>query len=241
MLVNIMRKTIRVSLYSLVGVLGISVATQYGFRALKESARTAVSNEVALLQAEVNVFKNREVEQAKKLEELKQIELHIVKSMLLTKARLTEVQKATIVSTLSTIAVSEFSNFEQRELWIAVIAQESKFNPKAESPAGALGIGQVMPTSADWYGEQCGITDITKQDLYDIRINAMISACIFNALLVKTNGSPSLALVSYNAGEFSKDVKNIDKMVNINTESANYVAKITRFLEKTRSVNILTK
>jgi hypothetical protein len=208
---------------------------------LKSAAQSAVSDKLQVIKDELTSYQERERLAAQRIEDLKKLEMHIVKSVKISGARLSDLQTANIVSILSKVAMAEFSNFEQRELWIAVIANESKFNPKAKSHAGAIGIGQVMPGSAKWYGEKCGIEDVEEGDLYDIRINALVSACIFREILKSVDGSPSLSLVAYNAGQFSKDVKNIDKLTSINTESANYVAKITRFLEKTRAVNILDK
>lgn len=200
-----------------------------------------VGHEMLSLRDQITRFQEEKALEEKNLEELKKIELHIVKSINIANAKLSEMQKASLVSILSRVAMMEFYNFEQRELWIAVLANESRFNPQAKSPVGALGIGQVMPGSAVWYGKRCGMENITPTDLMDTQINAMISACIFKVILKSVGGSPSLSLVAYNAGQFSKDINNIDKLTSINNESANYVAKITRFLEKTRAVNILHK
>jgi soluble lytic murein transglycosylase-like protein len=58
-------------------------------------------------------------------------------------------------------------------------------------------------------------------------------------MLKNVNGSKTLALISYNAGQFSKDLKRVEQMTNINTETANYVTKISRFLEKVKDTKPL--
>lgn len=221
--------------------LGASVLYVGTSHLFEQRVVSIAGDRIEAIRAELDGYKNLENERSKIIEETKKIELHIVKSMELSRAKLSDAQRASITRVLTSVAMKEFSNFEQRELWIAVIANESKFNPTAVSHAGAIGLGQVMPASGKWYAERCGLEEVTKQDLYDPFINSMISACIFHSLLEKTDGSPSLALVGYNAGEFSKDIKRLENMVNINNESANYLAKISRFLEKTREVNISSK
>lgn len=146
-----------------------------------------------------------------------------------------ESKNAYLGSQIVRVGLDSFSDKEERETWVAILANESRFNPKAKSPVGAIGIGQIMPKSAKWYAEKCNLpTDFTDEDLYLVEINLTISACAFKEMLKNVNNSKILALISYNAGQFSKDLKRVEQMANINQETANYVTKITRFLEKVR-------
>ena len=75
----------------------------------------------------------------------------------------------------------------------AVISAESGYNPNAVSSAGAIGLMQVLPGTADDYG-------VKHQDLYDPITNITTGTRHLRRLLIKyKNISHSLA--AYNAGE----------------------------------------
>lgn len=84
----------------------------------------------------------------------------------------------------------------------AVIACESSFNPKAVSPAGAVGLGQLMPSTA---------RSISTDDPYNINLNIRGACYLLKRNLLKYGCSftedlsdipPALplALAAYNAG-----------------------------------------
>jgi len=81
-----------------------------------------------------------------------------------------------------------------RQLFHALITQESAWNPKAISPAGARGLTQLMPNTA--WGE-CGLK---RRDLFNARANLNCGAFYFSKLL-KRFDSVRLALAAYNSGE----------------------------------------
>jgi soluble lytic murein transglycosylase-like protein len=74
----------------------------------------------------------------------------------------------------------------------AVIEVESGFNAKARSPKGAIGLMQVMPTTAARYGQF---------DLYSPEENLDVGARYLHDLLVMFDGDVRLAVAAYNAGE----------------------------------------
>ena len=73
----------------------------------------------------------------------------------------------------------------------AVIATESAFDATAISPAGALGLMQLMPALA----EELGVLDP-----FDPRQNIMAGTRYLSELLRLHSGNVRLALASYNAG-----------------------------------------
>lgn len=77
------------------------------------------------------------------------------------------------------------------ELIRAVMEQESGFKPCAESARGALGLMQLMPSTADEYHVD---------DVFDPAQNVSAGAKLLKALLEKYGGDTSLALSAYNAG-----------------------------------------
>jgi hypothetical protein len=82
------------------------------------------------------------------------------------------------------------------EIFLRQIAQESKFNPDAVSPKGAVGIAQIMPDTARDPGY--GVTPI--EDRTDPEESLRFSAEFMRALLDEYNGDYGLALAAYNAG-----------------------------------------
>lgn len=75
-----------------------------------------------------------------------------------------------------------------------LVRLESRFNEKAVSPVGAVGLTQLMVPTARAY-----VPGVTREDLYDRDLNLTIG---FRHLrgLIKTYGSVQLALLVYNRG-----------------------------------------
>jgi len=73
----------------------------------------------------------------------------------------------------------------------AMVQVESGFQPKVVSPRGAVGLMQVMPTTAQLFG---------RNDLTDPKVNLEAGTLYFRRLLERFNGSLDLALAAYNAG-----------------------------------------
>lgn len=84
------------------------------------------------------------------------------------------------------------------DLFLKQINQESGWNPKAKSGAGALGLVQVMPSTAKAYG-------VSSQDLLDPIKNMDLAAKIMQKNLNTYKGDPVLALAAYNGGGGSID------------------------------------
>ncbi|MEC5384412.1 lytic transglycosylase domain-containing protein [Uliginosibacterium sp. H3] len=77
-------------------------------------------------------------------------------------------------------------------LLAALISVESRYNPRARSPKGAMGLTQLMPATAQRYGVK---------NAYDVKQNLHGGARYLSDLLVMFNNDVHLALAAFNAGE----------------------------------------
>ncbi len=90
-------------------------------------------------------------------------------------------------------------NGPERGLLHAVMRQESNFDAKAESGAGALGLMQLMPNTARGVAKQVGV-GYSKTRLGEPSYNIRLGAAYLASLLSQFDGSYVLALAGYNAG-----------------------------------------
>jgi soluble lytic murein transglycosylase len=88
----------------------------------------------------------------------------------------------------------------ERALTLAIARQESGFDPKAGSHAGAQGVMQVMPGTARRTVGAAGLSYSRARLGSDRDYNAVIGQCYLNKMLDRFDGSYPLAIASYNAG-----------------------------------------
>jgi soluble lytic murein transglycosylase len=85
-----------------------------------------------------------------------------------------------------------------------VIYVESRFRDQT-SHAGAKGLMQLMPATADYIAHKSGGTKFVQGDLADPQINISYGSWYLRYLLQHYNGNVALALAAYNAGEGKVD------------------------------------
>lgn len=124
-------------------------------------------------------------------------------------------------------------------LLLSVAKQESAFIPNALSRADALGLMQLLPSTATEMK-----TDLVRNELFDPRVNTGLGAQYLKKLLDRFQGNIALALAAYNAGptraqqwqkqmiEFGGMKENFDVELFIDaipfTETRKYVGSILR-------------
>lgn len=89
-------------------------------------------------------------------------------------------------------------------LLAAVIYRESKFDARARSSSGAIGLMQLLPDTAKGIAVHTGGSRFRVADLNDPEINVRYGAWYLRHLLRKY-GDERLALAAYNAGQNNVD------------------------------------
>lgn len=113
----------------------------------------------------------------------------------------------------------------------ALIRQESGFNERARSPAGAMGLMQLMPATAR------RMERVSRRQLYNPDINIRLGVRYFYHLLDRYGSDVELALAAYNAGpekvdDWQRRYKTDDRVLFMDLipykETRDYVALISR-------------
>jgi len=84
-------------------------------------------------------------------------------------------------------------------LVLALIHQESLFNPKARSGSDARGLMQLLPTTADRWAPEAGVN--APLDLYDPSLSLRIGTVYLRNLMAMFDGNQFKAVAAYNGGE----------------------------------------
>ena len=123
----------------------------------------------------------------------------------------------------------------EENLIYAVIKAESNFNPEAKSEKNAIGIMQIMNSTAEDVAKDLNI-EVTESKLSEVELNINIGTKYLSTLLQKYN-NVGLAITAYNAG-----IGKVDSWIENGTikadgsdlenipykETNNYVRKIIR-------------
>jgi len=105
----------------------------------------------------------------------------------------------------------------EKSLIRAVIKAESNFNPQAKSKSGAVGLMQLLPSTA----RELGV-----RDLYDPRDNILAGTRYLAMLLDRYEGKLELALAAYNwgPGNLGKTPERLPR------ETEKYVQRVLKYM-----------
>ncbi|MGI5842084.1 MAG: lytic transglycosylase domain-containing protein [Christensenellales bacterium] len=97
------------------------------------------------------------------------------------------------------ILKESYNNNLQPQIIASLINVESSFQKDAVSKRGAIGLMQVMPSTAQWVAGKIGLP-YSEEKLFDVSFNIAVGSYYLKYLINKF-GNLSLAICAYNAGE----------------------------------------
>ncbi len=151
--------------------------------------------------------------------------------------------KSEFINSLAMIIVdisSKYPNLTHLDI-CAIIAIESRFNPKAQSPVGAKGLMQIMDQTAEFICHRFAWGYVPAIS-FDPEKNIIMGVFYFNYLMEWNKVDKEVALVNYNGGytnanlfKILREFDTIPSGFTLPTESREYPVKFFRekaFLEK---------
>lgn len=122
-------------------------------------------------------------------------------------------------------------------LILAIIREESYFNPKIRSAVGACGLMQLMPATANEAGNTIGLKLSNGKELFEPNINIELGNIYYSKLKSNLWGKDILAVLAYNGGmgsvsKWQDSLKYIDADDFVEqipyAETQNYLKKVYR-------------
>ena len=90
-------------------------------------------------------------------------------------------------------------------LTLGIIRQESMFDPYAQSSARAMGLMQLLPTTAAHVAKRNGLAHKNAAQLFDPHHNMILGQAYLGSMLSRYGGEVPLAAAAYNAGPGNVD------------------------------------
>jgi len=112
----------------------------------------------------------------------------------------------------------------------AVINAESEYNSTAVSNKGAVGLMQIMPSTAKFIAEELKIEDYNDLKLFNPSVNILFGTYYLSYLYEKYDSDEEV-LFAYNAGEgVLNSIKSMNEKITIENivikETRNYITKV---------------
>ncbi len=165
---------------------------------LKELNKTKYSKDILKHLADINIEKGSETLAAKLATEIGRYDyaIQISKKASYEKRFINKFNYPII----TTPKVINGKNMPSQEIILAITRQESEFDPKANSYAGAKGMMQLMTYTAKLVAKQMKVTYSKSKLTSDPEYNIKLGSYYFNSLLNEYREVYPFAIAGYNAG-----------------------------------------
>ena len=188
------RRRNRIKRVALVAGFGLAVAFVARQRMAQPASAEATHDEAGLFSGPATI--RREIADVRGQLELTRAELERAKRIIDYSSRYGI--GADLATSILDIALAEGID---PELGFRLVKLESDFNDRATSPVGALGLTQVMPSTARYFLEG----QVTRERLYDRETNLRVGFRYLRTLVGEYKGNVKLALLGYNRGPAAVD------------------------------------
>jgi len=120
---------------------------------------------------------------------------------------LSEVKQKMLAKQIERILTNIGGDRRMQEAFVFLMCQESQYRANARSPAGALGIAQLMPATAQAVATQLSLGKLTQDDLLDSETNIILGYTHFRDLVETYKGNLAKASAAYNGGLAGATIK----------------------------------
>ncbi len=167
-------------------------------RLLKELDKTELGKDIIKHLATLNIEKGSEILAAKLATEVDRYDYAIqISKKASYEKRFINLYNYPVITTPETIRSKKMPS---QELILAIIRQESEFDSRANSSAGAKGMMQLMPATAKLVSKKTKSKYNRKALTSDPEYNIKLGTYYFNMLLEEYGGVYPFAIAAYNAG-----------------------------------------
>lgn len=211
-------------------VVAVTILSLSYFGLVSKNQADLLAAQIKSLQAETATLKSQE-------EQDMALGQYTINMMYKTRAatQISDPQKQSLARDIVQVTNDVFGTLEHKKAYITIIAIESEFYRLAQSPTGPKGLAQVAKAAFKEGLENCGIDSKTLKDddVWDTKLNLYAGACYFRAVMEANNNDPYIAIVAYNQGPNSKDIKTYSRSGYMEgTEALKYVARFN-YLKRT--------
>jgi soluble lytic murein transglycosylase len=166
---------------------------------------------------------------------------HIMKGAVIISRTYKEISSADAFALAKLIYEEADSAHVEYPLMLAIFASESRFKTTLVSPAGATGLGQLMPRTARSLAKKAGMA-YNDEMLYDPRANARLSSR-YVASLFKKFTTHEIVAAAYNGGpggayRYSAWKQGKRPEADVPKETRNYVARVMERYNQYRAMMI---
>lgn len=141
-----------------------------------------------------NSYKKSSVRKTEGAENINEFVANSIKNLLPKKHKKSSREIASVI-----MRESERYGFDPIFL-MAVIQNESSFNPQMKGGVGEIGLMQIKPDTAEWIAKTYKIDYKNADSLYRPEVNIAIGAAFMNKLRGQFSSNSSLYISAYNAG-----------------------------------------